>query len=315
MQRGNDARALFLGIDGGGTKTAFVLGDRQGRILGQTRTQGISCRQYPLAEILRTLREGVQDCLRQAGGKEGELAAVCIGCPCYGESSTTDRALDAAAASLFGPACLMLVNDVEVGWAGALEGRPGIHVVAGTGAIAFARNGAGESARCGGWDEHFSDEGSCYWLGLEAMRLFCREADGRTPRGPLYDLVRGRFGLGADFEFVDHVLREILPQRDKVAGFQLVLREAARQGDVAARGLYAFAAAQLAELVAALKDRLQMETGFSTSYSGSLFKEKELVLDTFSQRVRALGGKVVPPAASPELGALKMAIASLGRRS
>ena len=74
------------------------------------------------------------------------------------------------------------MNDSVVGWAGSLGLSSGINLVAGTGSIAYGRNDAGEEARAGGWDERFSDEGSCYWLGMKSLELFSKESDGRAEK-------------------------------------------------------------------------------------------------------------------------------------
>ncbi len=54
-------------------------------------------------------------------------------------------------------------NDMVCGWAGSLACADGINVVAGTGSICYGEY-QGRSARCGGWGELFSDEGSAYWI-------------------------------------------------------------------------------------------------------------------------------------------------------
>ena len=78
----------------------------------------------------------------------------------------------------------------------------------------------GKTARCGGWNEFFGDEGSCYWVGRKGMELFSKEADGRIPKGPLYSIVKQELHLADDYCFIDEVVTKIAPYRDKVAAFQ-----------------------------------------------------------------------------------------------
>ena len=151
------------------------------------------------------------------------------------------------------PVPVYVVNDGEVGWAGSLACGEGIHIVSGTGSIAFGRGCDKEFARCGGWVEFFGDEGSCYWIGRQGMSLFSKEADGRLPRGPLYELVHGEFGLTEDYQFIDRIVREFAPYREKVAGFQRYVLQAARAGDTAAAALYETAALELALMIRTLK--------------------------------------------------------------
>ncbi|MFQ7451539.1 MAG: hypothetical protein ACLRNQ_08945 [Flavonifractor plautii] len=45
--------------------------------------------------------------------------------------------------------------------------------------------------------------------------------------------VHGEFGLTEDYQFIDRIVREFAPYREKVAGFQRYVLQAARAGDTA----------------------------------------------------------------------------------
>ena len=64
-----EAMSVFLGVDGGGTKTALCLVNREGRILARARAP--CC--YYFAEgielVGRVLRQGVDEVCRQAGSR------------------------------------------------------------------------------------------------------------------------------------------------------------------------------------------------------------------------------------------------------
>jgi N-acetylglucosamine kinase-like BadF-type ATPase len=70
-----------------------------------------------------------------------------------------------------------VVGDGEVAFEDAFGAAPGVLVIAGTGSIAYGRNGQGETARAGGWGHAISDEGSGYWIGGEAIRAALRARD------------------------------------------------------------------------------------------------------------------------------------------
>src|SRR5690606_28246106 len=53
----------------------------------------------------------------------------------------------------------------------------GVALIAGTGAVAYAVNAAGETHVSGGWGFWFGDEGSAFWLGQAAARAVARAAD------------------------------------------------------------------------------------------------------------------------------------------
>ncbi len=127
---------MYLGMDGGGTKTAFVLLDRNGTIRA-THNAGSAFYLETGMEALRTLiHEGIRALLRTAGITVAELDYAYFGLPVHGEDERTaelDRLPDAA----LGSARYACGNDMVCGWAGSLACQDGINVVAGTGSICY----------------------------------------------------------------------------------------------------------------------------------------------------------------------------------
>jgi N-acetylglucosamine kinase-like BadF-type ATPase len=242
------------------------------------------------------------------GKEKGELAGIAMGLPCYGESIDGDRVLERAVNDAFAPAPVYLANDVEVGWAGSLALAPGINIVAGTGSIAYGKDSQGHTARCGGWSDFFGDEGSCYWVGRKAMEYFSKQADGRMPRDELYTTLRQELGLKNDFGFIDIIHERYIGYRKQVASLQLLVEKAALAGSASAKSIYDDAVHELCLLVTAIRAQLEFkETPWAVSYSGGLFKAKDLVLRQFTQAIEKEGGKIVNPRFEPVEGALLLA--------
>ena len=181
---------FFIGVDGGGSKTAFALSYANGIPIVQTESIGCSYQSVGLERAADIIADGIKKCSAQAGEPLENCAYCCIGIPCWGENAESDTALYELLKQKLPGVPIKAVNDVEVAWAGAQECRPGIHIVAGTGSITYGVAPDGKTARCGGWNEFFGDEGSCYWIGRKGMELFSKEADGRIRKGPLYNIVR-----------------------------------------------------------------------------------------------------------------------------
>lgn len=303
---------LVLGIDGGGTKTAFELAGPTGVPLATHTDTGTSYRQHGYENVLETLRRGRDACLAQldaqAEAGAANIAAVCVGLPCYDEFPRYDREIESLIRKAFAPAAVRVINDTEVAWAGSLACGAGINVVAGTGSVSFGRDAAGNTARCGGWSATFGDEGSSYWAGIKTMELFMKEMDGRLPRGPLYDVIRGEFSLEDDIAFISLMHEDYLPYRDKVASLQMLLEKAALAGDEAATQVYLTAAEELALLVKGAKASLDLPAPFTVSYSGGMYKAGDLILPAFRKRVETLGGQLVAPLHSPVHGAVLLAL-------
>ena len=298
----------FIGVDGGGTKTAAAVSLPDGKPVAETVREGCSYQMLGVDGAVTVIVEGVHSCLEAAGITLDDCAGCCLGVPCFGENAENDAAIEVALRQALSPVPVHIVNDVEVGWAGALACRPGIHIVAGTGAIAFGKGLDQKAARCGGWNEFFGDEGSCYWVGREAMSLFTKQADGRIPRGSLYTIVRQALGLSEDMRFIDIVVSELAPYRDKVAAFQLYACQAAESGDPAAVLLYQKAAQELALLASTLRKELLLPETASVTYSGGLFRAGGLILDPLAKALDGCGCALRKPEKNALEGALLLAI-------
>lgn len=297
----------YIGIDGGGSKTVFAIAGEDGKILGIAKAGSAFYKQIGKDGVLRLLENGVKEVCTFAKGEETEIASVCFGMPAWGESPATDQETETTILNHFPEWNIHIVNDCEVGWAGSLLAEPGINIVAGTGSIAFGKNEAGETARCGGWSEWFGDEGSGYWLGMKCVQLFSRQSDGRDQKGPLHRIVREELKLSDDMDIVDLFEQEYLHKRDKIASLQKLLLQAAREGDVYAIDAYAQAAKELYDIVCGVKGQLFADQNCKVSCSGGIFKVGDLIRKPFAKLLEADGMELTDAKAEPYIGAVLLA--------
>lgn len=307
----------FLGVDGGGTKTAFVLTDGEGRELARHEGGSSYHIQVGFEALHALLHEGVQAVLDKAGVSAEDVAFAFFGLPAHGEDSQVQPFLDVIPEAVLGHHRYACGNDMICGWAGSLGGEDGINIVAGTGSIGYGER-QGLSARGGGWGEVFSDEGSAYWIAAQGLNAFSRMADGRLPRGPLHDLLTTALELKSDLDLCAYVYAKATPQRDRIAALSRLVAQAAAQGDDAARRIFAEAGRELAAIVEAIRQRLRYEPGetVNLSYSGGVFQGGELILQPFRQQLAAYSPdyRLVKPRHSPAIGAALYA-ARLSARS
>lgn len=299
----------YIGIDGGGTKTAITIGKCDGICLETIEKSGCSHKEIGIDAVVELIAAGVREITQSVNVTPSECAGCCIGLPCYGESPDADIEIEEKLKKALSPIPVCIVNDAVVGWAGSLECSEGIHLVAGTGAVAYARSDDGREARTNGWSVFFSDEGSCYWVGKKAMSLFAQEADGRKPKGALYEIVKKEFGLQNDFEFIDIAEQSYAPHRHKVAYFQIFAEKAALAGDCEAKKLYIEAAQYLADSASGIIKQLGWENKRVTvSYYGGLFKAGDLILDPLKERLEAMNCIMATPKRTAIEGALLLSI-------
>ena len=169
---------LFAGYDGGGTKTACVLTDETGKILGSGLggpSNYLYCGREVAAESVRT---ATAEAFANAGIPMQRLdtaymasAAILIQ---HGDSHVPffSTCIDADH--------VICESDIYNIWFGAVRDVPAVITIAGTGAITYICSSEGH-LRVSGWGPLLGDEGSGYDLGLRALKLACRMYDGREP--------------------------------------------------------------------------------------------------------------------------------------
>ena len=246
----------YIGIDGGGTKTAICAASVNEPLPRYSETFGTSWREYGIAEVALRLKLAVVELMEIDYAK---IAGIAMGLPCYGESAEGDINLEKAVRKAFSPKPVYITNDVEVGWAGSLALAPGINIVAGTGSIAYGKDAHGNGLRCGGWSDFFGDEGSCYWIGRKVMEYFSKQADGRMPKDELYSIVFQELGLENDIDFIDIIHDKYLGLRKRVASLQFLAEKAALAGSASAKAIYAEAVNELCLLAMALRRHLDFK--------------------------------------------------------
>jgi N-acetylglucosamine kinase-like BadF-type ATPase len=299
---------LFLGCDSGGTKTDLVVVTGEGHLaasLTAPSTYYLSAGSRGIELVGEVLEAAVRAVCARAGIAPGDLRFAFFGLPGYGEVAADVPALDAAAGRALRHDRFRCDNDMLCGWAGSLAGADGINAIAGTGSMTYGRR-AGTGARVGGWGELFGDEGSGYWIGIQALRAFTRMSDGRAGRGPLYDVLRRDLELGADIDLVALVLHQWRGARQQIAALAPAVREAALAGDTCAQAILADAAAELTGLVDVTRRRLGFgpAEAVPVSYSGGIFAMAE-VRDAFLAGIADLPAsyRVTRPRYAPVIGA------------
>src|SRR6185437_4614567 len=232
----------FLGVDGGQSSTIAMIGDEHGHVIGWA-TAG-PCNHVGAAEgrakFLRVMRE----CLTNAAAKAELLAAKPrFKAACLGMSGGPD---DKAAllAEVIDAEHFVVTHDAKIAWAGAMEGEPGIVVIAGTGSIAYGENAHGETARAGGWGYIFGDEGGGFDIARQALRAALREHEGWGPRTALTPAIV-ELTESTDANDALHRLYTTDWPRHRVAEIAIAVDRIASEGDPVAADILRSAAQQL----------------------------------------------------------------------
>ncbi|MEE2851932.1 MAG: N-acetylmuramic acid 6-phosphate etherase [Actinomycetota bacterium] len=124
----------------------------------------------------------------------GSVDEVVVGAAGALAAPDAARALGDALLKSFRAQCVTVTSDAVIAHAGALNGEPGVVLIAGTGVVALAIDADGALRTADGWGPWLGDEGGGTWIGAAGLRAALRGHDGRGPSTVLLDAARARFG-------------------------------------------------------------------------------------------------------------------------
>ncbi|HET8654453.1 MAG TPA: BadF/BadG/BcrA/BcrD ATPase family protein [Longimicrobiaceae bacterium] len=241
----------LIGIDGGGTRTTLAVADESGReIVRRTGPAGLVDPRRPAATA-EMLAELAREALAAAAAPE-PVAVLCAGLA--GVGNAAEREAVRASLARAGIAERVLIrSDGEVALHGALGGRPGILLIAGTGSVGYGRAEDGRVARCGGWGLIVGDEGSGYLIGRVALTAALRSVDGRGAPTELLPRLLEAIGLSTPEAVPPWVGRA---EKAEIAALAVHVLEVAAGGDAVADAVVREQAGGLAAHAGALVRRL-----------------------------------------------------------
>ncbi len=297
----------YLGIDGGGTKTRYMIANEQLEIVADVTGPTIHIHQIGQEVLKQRLQETILETCKQANIALSELKFAFLGVPGYGESEADKIIINSIVADVLEGIAYRVDNDGVVGWAAGCGCLPGINLVAGTGTIAFGCNEKHEILRCGGWGPFIGDDASATAIGIKTINEYTKQKDGRLPQTQLVEVLEREYQIEYDFEIVDIVFNRLKLDRPELAKFAKVTSLAAEAGCEAAKRIFNEAAHDLALHVVALAKDLGLKEGFSVSYTGGVFQAGHLILDPLAQHLKPLNVKLQAPLLEPAKGAVLLA--------
>lgn len=218
---------IYVGIDGGGSKTSVVattaaeakrfsysgIGTNPQRV-------GLDACIETICDLLRDVRRGLNasDPLRVVAGIAGA-----------GRPDEQQLIASRITETLTGDSRVVVTHDADIALDAAFGVAAGTIVIAGTGSVVLSRDEHGQQFRVGGWGYLLGDEGSGTALGLEAIRAVCRALDG-GPHTALVQLTREQHGFIDRDHLIAGVYRQQWPAQ---SGARMVLEAAAAGDDVA----------------------------------------------------------------------------------
>src|SRR5437588_4904984 len=290
----NDVEKI-LGVEGGGTKTAWALVEKREselRVLDQGKLPPANVRLATPPELRAIFRQ-----LPKEIGRAGVFLA--------GWATEEDRqSLRRICTEIWPNAKVIVGSDRDSGFAAALGHADGIVVNAGSGSsITGRRDKRIENA--GGWGHILGDAGGGYFLSIQALRLILRE----------YDLHRG------EVQFTANILRALslnnldelvrwaqTADKMEIAMLTPVVFEAAASGDARVNEILEEGARVLCEYTEAVASRLHLLAP-KVVFLGGLFYRDSIYAHAFRRRLKKNlpDARVAAAERTPELGAAWLA--------
>lgn len=295
---------IYIGVDGGGTKTEMVLVEQDGTVLHRLVLGPCNPNDIGLERACSVLAEGSESLLAERAIAVEDINALFAGVSGAGVGDYRNK-LGSFLKAQFPQAAVRCDTDGANALSSGLGMGPGVAVISGTGSALFIRS-EGQIYRVGGWGYLFDQAGSGYDLGREAMRAALAAGDGVGPKTKLTELVEQALGTTAWEALGDVYCRG----KRYVASLSHCVFDAYEQGDALAQRILLDTAAHLAELIVAC-ERLYC-CGRDVVLCGGLFARKQVLCPMLQQELPS-GFRLLLPRLPQIYGAAVQAADLCGR--
>lgn len=259
---------FFLGIDGGGTKTAFALADEKGTVLSCVTLGACNPNDVGFEETERVLKEGIACVCQGYSMEEISVFAGLAGC-----SSAENLPRIRVFLEKFGFAKCANHNDAQNAVAAALGTEDGVAVIMGTGSIAYAKKGS-DLYRIGGYGYLFGDKGSGFAIGRDVILSALMMEDGSIEKTGLYEMVLQKCGGETVLSQIDFFYKE---GKKEIARYAPLAFDALKNGDMEARRILEENIGAVATLI--MGGGKHLDSSFvKVSLCGGVTKQEEILL-------------------------------------
>lgn len=263
----NDNKISFLlGIDGGGTKTEFLLTDINKKVIKRIKLGASNPSNIGIDKALAVLTQGIKLICEDIAPSEISVFAGIAGSGNDEIQNSIYRHLKSLGFAFAGNS-----SDTFNALKAALDDNDGIAVIMGTGTVAFGRSGT-ELFHSGGYGYMIDKGGSGFCLGSDALNSAFEFSDQRGGSEIIYELISEKLGKP-----LNKALSDIYSKGPSfVASLAPIVFEAFRKNDKAAKDILFNNTLETAKMIRSIcskKDSLRDNIVFI----GGLCREKEIL--------------------------------------
>ena len=287
----------YLAIDGGGTKTALLLADGEGRVIRRHNTTASNPVDLGFEESTAVLERGIREILGEIHTSE-VIAFIGIA---GGTSAGMKERLHGFFEG-FGFAAFKNDSDIMNILESGLGQRDGIAMIMGTGICAFVRTGE-KISRVSGWGYLIDEGGSGYNLGRDALSAYFTAQDGRGAETLLTEELEAMVEGGATgiMSFV------YSGGKRAVASLAPAVFSALARGDETARCIFERNMREAAAVAEAAASRFPTGERVPLVLAGGL-TAREITVTTLKSLLDESRFELIIPEREPIYGALSLAM-------
>ncbi len=291
----------ILGIEGGGTKTAWVLVETVAGVNAPScEFRVIDHGKLPPSNFRLTTSDRLRTILAELPKQIDRAGVFLAGCGTEEDRSS----LKQICLEVWPNAKIVTGSDRDSGLAAALDHGDGIVVNAGSGSSVTGRRG-NRIERAGGWGHILGDAGGGYFLSIQALRLILREHD--LHRGAIRFTAKILHALSLNN--LDELVRWVqTADKMEIAMLAPVVFEAATEGDARMMEIIEEGARVLCEYTEAVASALHLLAP-KVALIGGLFHRDSIYTHAFRRRLKKNlpDARVAIAERAPELGAALLA--------
>lgn len=290
MKAKKKSHNLYLGIDGGGTKTHAVLIDDEKNILGEGLAGAGNPLRVGVENAIKHIISAIEKAADAANRSKGDIVSAQIGLAGVRREDLR-YLIKNRFRELLRIRKVEVTTDAEIALYAATEGKEGLVIIAGTGSVCMGKNAKGEMASAGGWGPLAGDEGGGAGIARRALQAIAKSSDGRAKQTNLSDYAVEYFRAG---RLEDLSVAIYAPQIDnaRIAGFAKFVSQAATENDEVAIELLTEAGKELGSAAVAVIQKLKMtKRKFPIGKVGSVFKSGELIIKPLMAKVQEFAPK------------------------
>lgn len=285
---------VLVGVDGGSTKTEFVLFRENGNLLKRTVLPGANPNLHGLENSLAIFQQGL-DSLLETGM---ELSGLYIGCAGFLSGGYGEKARKTLQKT-YPKARIGCGSDVMNIIACSSDSRRCIAAICGTGSVIYANAGR-ELHRLGGASYLLDKQGSGFDIGRDVLRTALLERDGVGEKSLITPMVEEKLGSTV-WDAIHKIYKE---GPAYIASFAPIAFAAYDMGDRAAERILREHSGYLAEMIQAAAK--MHDCGRTVVLSGSIFAKAPVFLQLLKEQV-SMDLSFEVPSAPPVYGACALA--------